>query len=62
MKQFKLLTGPDDAAFCARVSEFLNQGWTLYGNPTITFDGKRVIAAQAIIKEEADNNESCCVK
>lgn len=51
MKLYRYLTGPDDAAFCQRVSEALNRGWELYGNPTLTFDGVRVIAGQAVVKE-----------
>jgi hypothetical protein len=50
---YRYLTGPDDAAFCHRVSEALSRGWTLYGNPTLAFDDKtgRVICGQAIIKD-----------
>ena len=62
MTQYKFLTGPDDSTFCARVTEFLNNGWKLYGNPTMSFDGKIIIAGQAIIKEEADKSEACCLK
>ena len=46
---YRLLTGPDDAAFCQRVSEALALGYQLYGSPAATFDGARVIVAQAII-------------
>lgn len=46
---YRVLTGPDDAAFCHRVSAALQVGYQLYGNPAVTFDGKRVIVAQAII-------------
>ena len=51
MKLYRLLTGPDNDEFCLRVSEALNGGWELYGNPTLTFDGKTPIAGQALIKE-----------
>lgn len=53
MKLYRYLTGPDDAAFCKRVSAALNKGWQLSGNPTLTWDGeqKRVICGQAIVKE-----------
>ena len=50
MELYRFLTGPDDDAFCLRVSEALNNGWMLYGNPTLTFDGKTPIAGQAITK------------
>lgn len=50
---YRFLTGPDDAAFCHRVSEALSKGWDLYGPPTLTFDAKQqcVMCGQAIIKD-----------
>ncbi|MCE1235441.1 MAG: DUF1737 domain-containing protein [Hyphomicrobiales bacterium] len=53
MKLYRYLTGPDDAAFCKRVSAALNKGWQLHGGPTLTFDPVqgRVICGQAVIKE-----------
>lgn len=50
---YRYLTGPDDAAFCHRVTEALNKGWSLYGPPTLTFDTVkgRVICGQAITKD-----------
>lgn len=51
MKLYRFLTGPDDVAFCKRVSSALNSGWELYGSPTLTFNGISVIAGQAIVKE-----------
>ena len=49
MPAYRLLTGPDDHAFCVRVSEALAQGYQLYGSPSATFDGKQVIVAQAVL-------------
>ena len=46
---YRILTGPDDAAFCHRVSEALALGYTLYGSPAVTFNGKDIIVAQAIV-------------
>lgn len=46
---YRLLTGPDDDSFCRWVSEALALGYVLYGSPAATFDGKRVIVAQALI-------------
>lgn len=46
---YRLLTGPDDARFCARVSQALAEGYRLYGSPAATFDGDRVIVAQAVV-------------
>jgi hypothetical protein len=51
MKLYRFLTGPDDIKFCMRVTEALNNGWSLYGNPTLAFNGESVIAGQALIKE-----------
>ena len=50
---YRYLTRPDDASFCHRVSEALSLGWSLYGQPTLTFDSVqgRVICGQAIIKD-----------
>ena len=53
MDVYRILTGTDDAAFCHRVTEALNKGWSLYGSPSLTYDPeqKRVICAQAVVKE-----------
>ena len=53
MKAYRYLTGPDDSAFCHRVTDMLNKGWSLHGGPTLTFDPVqgRVICGQAIIKD-----------
>ncbi|MDX2435226.1 MAG: DUF1737 domain-containing protein [Desulfobacterales bacterium] len=50
MQLYSYLTGPDDESFCNRICEKINNGWELYGNPTLTFDGKSVIAGQALTK------------
>jgi hypothetical protein len=50
--RYRLLTGPDDAEFCRRVSGLLDQGYRLHGSPAVTFDGSRVIAAQALVLAE----------
>ena len=46
---YRVLTGPDDAAFCHRVSQALALGYLLYGSPAATFNGENVIVAQAMI-------------
>lgn len=46
---YRLLTGPDDAAFCRRVSDALALGYVLYGSPAATFNGQSVIVAQAVL-------------
>lgn len=50
---YRLLTGPDDAAFCHRVSEALALGYRLHGSPAATFNGERVIVAQAVLWPDA---------
>ncbi len=50
--RYRLLTGPDDAAFCERVSRALAEGYRLHGGPAVTFDGSRVIVAQAVVLDE----------
>jgi hypothetical protein len=49
LPRYRLLTGPDNDAFCKRVSEAIALGYRLYGSPAITFDGKTPIAAQALL-------------
>lgn len=46
---YRILTGPDDAAFCHRVSEALALGYLLYGSPAATYNGTHVIVAQAMV-------------
>ena len=54
--RYRLLTGPDDKAFCERVSAALSDGYELYGSPTIamTYDWwsvKRIVAQAVILKD-----------
>jgi hypothetical protein len=51
---YRVLTGPDDATFCHRVSEALALGYELHYGPAVTFDGERVIVAQAILWPHQD--------
>ena len=46
---YRVLTGPDDAKFCRRVSEALAKGYVLDGSPSVTFNGESVIVAQAVV-------------
>ncbi len=46
---YRLLTGPDDANFCRRVSEALSQGYVLHGSPSITVKDGHGYAAQAVV-------------
>ena len=56
MLLYRYLTGPDDSAFCHRVTAAVNNGWALYGSPTLTFDAAkgRVICGQVITKDVPD--------
>ncbi len=46
---YRLFTGPDDRAFCERVSAALAEGYVLHGNPSATYNGINVIVAQAVV-------------
>ncbi|MEV4253803.1 DUF1737 domain-containing protein [Spirillospora sp. NPDC049652] len=52
LPRYRVLTGPDDAAFCRRVSEALDLGYELHGSPSVTFNGDRVIVAQALVRRQ----------
>ncbi|HRC06817.1 MAG TPA: DUF1737 domain-containing protein [Miltoncostaeales bacterium] len=51
--RYRCLTGPDDRTFCERVSAALEDGYVLHGAPSITFDGTRVMVAQAVVLPDA---------
>jgi len=46
---YRVLTGPDDAKFCHRVSDALALGYTLHGSPSISFNNETIIVAQALV-------------
>ena len=48
-QRYRCITGPDDATFCERVSAALAEGYVLSGSPAVTFDGAKVILAQAVV-------------
>ncbi|SET52452.1 DUF1737 domain-containing protein [Oceanicella actignis] len=54
MKLYRLLTADDDAAFCRKVTEALNEGWRLHGSPAYAFDAARGVmrCAQAVVKDK----------
>ena len=56
MKLYRMITGPDDSIFCHRISKALSSGWSLSGDPALTFDPEkgRVICGQAIVKDVPD--------
>jgi hypothetical protein len=47
--RYRLLTGPDTRAFCERVSKALDDGYELHGSPSITYNGKTCMVAQAVV-------------
>jgi hypothetical protein len=51
--RYRVLTGPDDASFCERVSAALDEGYQLHGGPTLTYDGEHVIVGQAVVLPRA---------
>lgn len=54
--KYRLITGKDDANFCKRISELLEEGYKLYGSPSCTFNGQDVIVAQAVIIDECEGD------
>ncbi|WP_236573373.1 DUF1737 domain-containing protein [Streptomyces sp. GS7] len=49
MPVYRILTGPDDASFCQRVSEATGLGDELHEGPAVTFNGESVIVARALV-------------
>ena len=49
LPRYRILTGPDDDAFCHRVSQAIELGYALYGSPSLATNGASVIAGQALI-------------
>ncbi|WP_405691875.1 DUF1737 domain-containing protein [Streptomyces sp. NBC_01185] len=47
---YRAPAGRDDATFCRRVSEALALGYEPQDGPAVTFDGRRVIVAQALVR------------
>ncbi|MBV2184514.1 MAG: DUF1737 domain-containing protein [Rhizobium sp.] len=52
MKVYRFLTGPDDSAFCHRVTDALNKGWELHGAPSLSFNAatNQMHCGQAVVK------------
>ncbi len=51
---YRLLTGTNDRAFCERVCQALEQGYELYGSPSISHDNGKTTVAQAVILVSGD--------
>ena len=51
MRLYRFLSAPDDASFCHKVTEALNKGWELHGNPTYASDADgNFRCGQAVVK------------
>ena len=53
MIAYRFLTADDTSAFCHKVTEALDKGWSLYGDPQYAFDGVAGVmrCGQAVTKE-----------
>lgn len=55
-KRYRFLTGPDDAAFCARVGEALADGYVLYGDPVmVSENGERIVGQAVCLPDDHPN-------
>ena len=52
MKLYRLLTEDDTSAFCHKVTDALNKGWELHGDPAYAADptNGNMRCAQAVVK------------
>ena len=46
---YRLLTGDTSRTFCEKVSKALEEGYQLYGNPVLCWDGQQIMTAQAVV-------------
>jgi hypothetical protein len=53
--RYRALTGPDDHAFCQRVSDALDDGYVLHGPPSITHGPEGPIVCQAVVLPGQDD-------
>lgn len=53
MKLYRFLSADDTSAFCHKVTEALNKGWELQGDPTYAYDHANGVmrCGQAVVKE-----------
>lgn len=56
--RYRLITGKDDAAFCQRISNLLDEGYALFGSPSCTFNGTDVIVAQAVVFDDKSGKKN----
>jgi len=48
-KNYRFLSGVDTAEFCQRVSDALDEGYVLYGNPVMVMEKDQRIVGQAVV-------------
>ncbi len=53
---YRLLTGSDDTEFCHKITRALNEGWSLYGSPAVSFNEKTgtTVCAQAVTRQTSE--------
>ncbi|MBT8154850.1 DUF1737 domain-containing protein [Epibacterium ulvae] len=53
MKLYRFLSEDDTSAFCHKVTDALNKGWELHGDPAYAFDAAKGImrCGQSVVKE-----------
>jgi hypothetical protein len=49
LPRYRVLSGPDDASFCYRVSEALDLGYELHAGPALTVKDGAGYVAQAVV-------------
>lgn len=53
LKTYRFLTGLDDASFCQKVSDALDEGYRLYGEPIMHSHNGELVCGQAVILPSA---------
>lgn len=60
LKNYVLLSGRDDAEFCQRVSDRMDQGYELYGSPAMTFNvlrGYPIVSQALVLKKKSKSKK-----
>ena len=52
--KYRLITGIDNASFCERISQLLEEGYELHGGPaaSINPNNGKLYVAQAVVRKE----------
>jgi hypothetical protein len=53
MKLYRFLSEDDTSAFCHKITDALNKGWSLHGAPTYAYDAAKGVmrCGQAVVKD-----------